>query len=172
MRAFILVFVLSAAVASAYVPPGDPVLHEGRILQSGTRPMQSYPWVGEPPPLSEFPETETTISPDRGPAAIWEVRDERLYLVGLRTFKQGAGAPLRPLGLRDLMPARVEDGKVFADWFTGTLVMTELERAGLSVALRPQQRPERRVVSWHLEIVEGRVVGRERTSGPESAEHR
>ena len=52
----------------------------------------------------------------RGYRGIWELTDDALYLVG---FQFGFGG----LGLEQLFPDRVKDGRVLADWYSSKLII-------------------------------------------------
>ena len=97
----LLVFVLIATSALAYSTPPDEVLIDGRILLTATRPLDSYPWAHGRPTLSEYP--QEGASDARKQAALWEISDGHLYLLGVRAFSFGPFAPFKTVGLRDLM---------------------------------------------------------------------
>jgi hypothetical protein len=153
---YLLFLCLAAAPAWAYVMPPDTVLIAGRILLTPSRPLDSYPWPGEPPKLSEYP-TEGA-SDARQQVALWEIRDGRLYLLAIRAFRFGAFAPARTVGLRDLMAERIQDGRVFADWYTGEFVVLEEARVDPLLPSSERNGPPVRVSSYKLRIVRGQVV--------------
>ena len=123
---YVLAFLFAASVAAAYITPPDKVAIDGRILLTTSRPMASFPWKGEPPRISEHP-TEG-VSDSRELDAFWEISDGRLYLLAVSAFRFDEFAPVRSIGLRELMPERIKDGKVLVDWFTGDFDVLEVER--------------------------------------------
>ena len=52
----------------------------------------------------------------RGYIAHWELKNNRLYLAGIFNCDQSASADLTIL-----FPGKVKDGRVYADWFSGTV---------------------------------------------------
>ncbi|HVU26034.1 MAG TPA: hypothetical protein VHE13_18020 [Opitutus sp.] len=153
---YLLVLVLSAAFASAYIPPPDQVVIDGRVVLTSSRPLQSFPWPKGHPRLSEY--ADEHVSDAREVEAIWEIKHRSLYLLAVSTFTFEPGAPLHSLGLHELMPERVKDGAVFADWFTGDLVLMEQERTDPSSTLLAQSRQAPRFIFRRLKIDRGRVV--------------
>lgn len=122
----LIAFFLSALIASAYVTPPDHVLIDGRILLTSSRPLATFPWRGERPRLSEHP--QEGVSDSRELEALWEIKDGRLYLLAVSAFRFDGFAPYRSVGLRDLMPERIQEGKVMAEWFSGEFSAIERER--------------------------------------------
>lgn len=149
-------FLLAASAASAYITPPDQVLIDGRMLLTGSRPLATFPWQGERPRLSEHP--NETASDSREVAALWEIRDGRLWLLAVSAFRFDGFAPRRSVGLRDLMPERIQDGRVFAEWFTGDFEVIERERVEGRLALRPGDVPRERVVVRKYRVARGHVA--------------
>jgi hypothetical protein len=63
----------------------------------------------------------------RGYVASWEIRDNRMYLSGIKAELCDRGGPQgwrcdkrQPVGLKELFPGGKGE-KVFAEWFSGTL---------------------------------------------------
>lgn len=126
---YVATYLFLVSLASAFIISPDTVLIEGRILIVSSRPLDSYPWDGEKPRLSEHPVER--VSDSREIEAMWEIKDGRLYLVAISAFRFDGSAPSRSLGIRDLMPERVRDGRVFADWFTGEFKVLERSRGDM-----------------------------------------
>lgn len=152
---FLLTFLLLSSLAAAYIPSPDRVLIDGRLLLTDSRPLETFPWVGQKPQLSEFPSDR---SDSREVDALWEINEGHLYLVAVSAFKSGEFAPHRSLGLRDLMPERIRDGKVRAEWFTGEFRILEMERVDPRLSLRPEQAPPMRTVVRTVRVEKGRVT--------------
>lgn len=163
----LLVFVLIATSALAYSTPPDEVLIDGRILLTATRPLDSYPWAHGRPTLSEYP--QEGASDARKQAALWEISDGHLYLLGVRAFSFGPFAPFKTVGLRDLMPERLQEGKVFADWYTGDFVVIEPERIDPLIPRLEKGGPGIRVTSRMFGVVQGRVVEKKPNHSTEPA---
>ena len=152
---YIAAFLLAASVAAAYTTPPDKVVIDGRILLPTSRPMTSFPWKGEPPRISEHP--DDGVSDSRELDALWEISDGRLYLLAVSAFRFDEFAPVRSIGLRELMAERMEDGKVLADWYTGDFEVLEMERVDRRLLLRPQDAPPMLVVKRKFRVEKGRV---------------
>jgi hypothetical protein len=152
---YIVAFMLVASVAVAYITSPDKVAIDGRILLTTSRPMASFPWKGEPPRISEHP--NEGVSESRELDAFWEISDGRLYLLAVSAFRFDDFAPVRSIGLRELMPERIKDGKVLADWFTGDFDVLEVERVDRKLLLRPQDAPPMHVVKRKFHVEKGRV---------------
>ncbi len=153
-----MLFVMTAAVACAYAPPADTVIVEGRILLTSSRPLDTFPWRGGVPLRSEYP--TDAMSDAREISAIWEVRDSRLYLIAASAYEFGPLAPLHSLGLRELMPGRVQDGRVLADWYTGEFSVLEFERIEKSLQVVPSKATAApKPVIRRYRIVAGRILG-------------
>jgi len=145
---YLALFILSAVVASAYVTPPDKVVVEGRIVLTGSRPLATFPWRGEHPRLSEYP--YEGVSDSREIEALWEIKDGQLYLLAASAYQLDEHASNRSLGLRELMPERIQDGKVWADWFTGDFDVIEIERVAGGLTLM-------HVVKRKFRVEKGRV---------------
>ena len=106
---YIAAFLLAAVGCAAFITPPDKVVIDGRILLTTSRPMASFPWKGEPPRISEHP--NEGVSDSRELDAL--LGDQwRLYLLAVSAFRFDEFAPVRSIGLRELMAERIEDGKV------------------------------------------------------------
>jgi len=71
------------------------------------------------PALSIGPNGLMSTGCYRGYVAHWTVEDGLLYLTGLEAFHNDNKAELKTL-----FPDRFKDGRVKADWFTGTLTLS------------------------------------------------
>jgi len=151
---YLVAFLLSVAAAFAYVMPPDKIAIDGRILLTPSRPLASFPWKGEPPRMSEHP--YEGASDARELEAFWEIKDGQLYLIAASAFRFEQFAPARAVGLRDLMPERIKDGKVLADWFTGEFDVLEIERLNPSLALS-HDAPPMRVTKRKFHVEKGSV---------------
>ena len=153
---YLAAFLLSVSAAFAYITPPDQVLIDGRILLTSSRPLTTFPWRGEHPRLSEHP--NKGVSDSRELAALWEIKDGRLYLLAVSAFRFEEFSSNRSVGLRDLMPERIEDGKVLAEWFTGDFGVIEQERVDPRLLLRPENAPPVRVVVRKFHVASGHVT--------------
>ncbi|HEY4247214.1 MAG TPA: hypothetical protein VGM64_10180 [Lacunisphaera sp.] len=161
---YLAAFLLSVSVALAYITPPDQVLIDGRILLTSSRPLAAFPWRGEHPRLSEYP--TRGVSDSRELAALWEIKDGRLYLLAVSAFRFEEFSSNRSVGLRDLMPERIKDGKVLAEWFTGDFGVIEQERIDPRWLLRPENALSMRVVGRKFHVASGRVT-EERIPAPD-----
>jgi len=152
---YLILFILSALVASAYMTPPDKVVIEGRIALTGTRPLATFPWRGVHPRLSEYP--YEGVSDSREIEALWEIKDGKIYLLAASAYQLDEHASNRSLGLRELMPERIQDGKVWADWFTGDFDVIEIERVVRGLAPLPSNAPPMHVVKRKFRVEKGRV---------------
>lgn len=143
-------------MAFAYITPPDEVLIDGRILLTSTRPLDSFPWNGERPRLSEHPYEGASDS--RELVALWEIKDGHLYLLAVSAFRFDGFAPSRSVGLRDLMPDRIHDGRIFAEWFNGDFDVMERERVDRRLSLRPDDSPPMRVVVRKFHVANGLIT--------------
>ncbi len=151
-----MLFLMIAAVGFGYTPPADTAIIDGRILLTSSRPLETYPWRGGTPRRSEHP--QEGVSDAREIAAIWEIRDGGLYLIAAAAYEFGPVAPLRSLGLHALMPERVVDGRVLADWYTGEFTVLEFERGEPSLELVPPKVPAApKPVIRRFEVIAGKV---------------
>jgi hypothetical protein len=153
---YLLAFLVSASIAAAYITPPDQVLIDGRILLTSSRPLATFPWRGERPRLSEHPYEGASDS--RELEALWEIKDGRLYLLAVSAFRFDGFAGNKSVGLHDLMSERIQDGRVFAEWFTGNLDVIERERVEKRLLLQPKQAPPMRVVIRKFRVVGGKVT--------------
>ena len=157
MHKLLILALFFAATGWSYMVPPDVVLDDGRILFTSTRPLDSFPWKGERPVLSEHPFEGTSDS--RDVEAIWEIREQRLYLIAVKGYRFGALAPLRAQGLKDLMPDRVSEGRGFADWFTGELVLVEIERSEPAIEVAPTTEPKVKPSIRRVSVKHGQITG-------------
>ena len=107
--------------------------------------------------MSEHP--NEGFSDSRELDALWEIRDERLYLIAVSAYRFEEYASTASVGIRELMPERVNDGRVLADWFSGEFEVVEVERAERNL-LRPQEAPPMKVEKKRFTVKNGFVVGR------------
>lgn len=116
----------------------DWLICDGKFFQIADQPLKTFPWTSGEHPSFELAPGLSRSSQVRGYLAIWEIRDDRLYLAGLDSFVDvPENERLEPeldddtawswmddvqrVSLKTLFPTRFKDGRVFADWFTGTL---------------------------------------------------
>jgi hypothetical protein len=124
----ILTIGLMAFVAQAQATEQSPdvVIHDGVIYKLHERPNGKFPmeilWADREsrPNLSQGPHGMMSTACWRGYIAIWEIEGGVLYLKGLDAWQGDQKADLKAL-----FPERFQDGKVKADWFTGTLALSE-----------------------------------------------
>ena len=154
----LILLLLAAVPVWAYVTPQDTVIIDGRIARTWTQPLQSFPWPKGRPALSEHPMEGVIVSDSNGVRLIWEIRDAQLYLIAADGYMFGPDAPDRSIGIADLMPERIENGRVFANWFSGEFVVFEIGR------IKPARRPAKNAsepfirLTRKFTIHEGRIV--------------
>lgn len=153
---FLALFLLAVSTAAAYITPPDHVFIDGRMLLTSSCPMASYPWKGPAPRLSEH--TQEGVSDSRPLEAFWEIKEGRLYLLAVSAYRFDGFSPSRSVGLRDLMPERVEEGRVFAEWYSGDFDVLERERVDPRLYLRPEDAPPMRVVVRKFRVERGHVT--------------
>ncbi len=153
---YLTIFLFLASLVAAYITPPDQVLIAGRILLTGSRPMASFPWSNGPPRLSEHPFDGASDS--RELEAIWEIKDGRLYLLAVSAYRLDGSSHRQSVGLQDLMPDRVQDGRVLADWFSGDFVVIERARVDWSKYQRPEDAPPMQVFTRTFHVENGQVT--------------
>jgi hypothetical protein len=119
--------------------------------------LATFPWRGEHPRLSEHPAEGASDS--RELEALWEIEDGRLFLLAVSAFRFDGFAPRRVVGLRDLMPDRIHEGRIFADWFNGSFDVIERERVDRQLLPRTEDSPPMRVVVRKFHVANGLVTG-------------
>jgi hypothetical protein len=160
MKGFVL-FLFSACVAWAYLPPPDTVIVEGRMATTSTRPLKSYPWPNRAPVIVEHPMEGVIVSDSNGIRLVWEIRDARLHLIAADGYTFQAGAPDRSIGIGDLMPEKIKDGRVLADWYSGDFVVLEREPVKRSERVGGDKRNQTKLLIRKFRVVEGRIVAEE-----------
>lgn len=123
----ILMLTLTSLTTSAHATRQRPdiVLHDGVVYKLLERANRGFPlemlWKDRKarPRLSEGPEGMMSSACWRGYIAIWEVEKGTLYLKGLDAWHGEKKADLKLL-----FPKRFKNGKVKANWFTGTLALS------------------------------------------------
>ena len=125
MKTFILLVIAFACVATPAMATRqrpdlitfDGVLYELPHLPSKNFPLESlWPDRKDRPNLSERPNSPNSTACWRGYVAIWQIEKDILYLAALNAW-QGD----QRVDLKTLFPKRFRNGKVKADWFTGSL---------------------------------------------------
>lgn len=151
----IFVFLLSfssGALATAQIPETLVLDGQGRALF--TNPLD--PWLREPTNAEKL---KSYISPQRcsaswrGYAGTWEIHNERLVLVRLRSdpcSQKSTDVPLTAL-----FPGRV--GAVVATWFSGSLTVPDGKQTQY-VHMGYMPKYERYII---LQVESGRVVSRQ-----------
>jgi hypothetical protein len=79
---------------------------------SGDLPLESL-WKN---PRAELRFSVMSTGCWRGYTAVWEIKDDSLYLRALDAWRDH-----KKVGLKDIFPERFKDGRVKADWFDGQL---------------------------------------------------
>lgn len=140
MRSFaapvvVFFFVVTPVLAVPQRP--DIVIMDGivYVLPESSSPAERLPLEL----LWKDPATRPKLSParggggitslQRGYVAIWEVSDQALYLRGLDAWQGNARADLKTI-----FPQSYRDGKVKAEWFSGTLTLNTTESPQLEAA--------------------------------------
>jgi hypothetical protein len=152
---YLTAFLFTALLASAYMMPPDQVIIDGRILRTGSRPLDTFAWPGERPRLSEHP--QPGYSDSRELEALWAIENGRLYLLTVSAFRMDGFAG-RSVGLRELMPERIREGKVWANWFTGNFDVLEPEQVNAQTQIRPENAPPMHVTVRRFHVAAGQVT--------------
>lgn len=88
------------------------------------------------PRLSRQPDGKPREDCARGYTALWEAREDCLYLLALNAWTYGMKADLKTI-----FPERFKNGRVKADWFSGKLSLTADELSWLFTIFREETTP-------------------------------
>jgi hypothetical protein len=113
-----LTFVFVAALAACAFGTGqmpDAINVDGVLHSLYSNPLEQLYERQKRPAFVDSLEGESSGN-WRGYVALWQVHKDRLYLVAIDTYIRK-----KRVSVLELFPRRVEDGRVFADWFNGEL---------------------------------------------------
>lgn len=134
-------------------PQITEVIHyQGRRYALHTEPLTTYFRSQNIDPGFEPPNSSLW----RGYQGTWEIRDNRLYLIGLRAYlMDGSEADLVTLCPVD---AASPVGEAFAVWYSGSLCLREEDSAESTDTAEIAHRPGTRIIDvLHGEVVTGRT---------------
>lgn len=133
-----LILIQISCLGTAQYP--DLLIFNTQLFDLFSNPLESYPWKDGKEPVLFESEAGNSTANWRGYIAVWEIDDKKLYLKAIRAFvddgwkeikeekKKGGIGHLpamvqkkRPISLLELFGEKVQDGRVFADWFSGRL---------------------------------------------------
>lgn len=112
----------------------DILLHDGQVLSMHTFPLERHldRMDNRPRFYAQFWDFTTMFdSPtaeryffvlparSRGYTAYWEIADDKLFLLGLDGWQRNGR-----IGLKGIFPEAFADGRVFASWWTGVLLVS------------------------------------------------
>lgn len=144
--AFLLALPINAW-ATAQIP--DRLIYEGKTVGIYSEPLEQYFNKDHPKPIEWMQAMCSALW--RGYLATWEIKDDKLYLI--RVVKDGCSSDAPAYPLSNLFPGK--KGPIFADWYTGTLVVPQGERLKY-VHMGYQSVYEKEL---HIAIKDGNVVG-------------
>jgi hypothetical protein len=98
---------------------GEKLIYEGRSVTMHSNPLEDYfEAKGKRPKFDSI-----CTACWRGYVGTWEIKDDRLYLIGFRGF--GKLIDGTEASLQTIFPD--QDGPILADWYSGTLKIPEGE---------------------------------------------
>lgn len=116
VRFFLMIaFVVAASPSFATSQSPDYLLIDGGVYPLYSNPLEQLYKKAKRPEFHAYLDGESSGN-WRGYVAFWEIRDQRLYLIGIDSF-----LGKRKVFLSQLLPNRFKHGRVFADWFSGEL---------------------------------------------------
>ena len=117
MRALLTISIFSAATVGVFATAQAPdfLFVDGGVYPLYSNPLEERYDKGQRPDFQAYPDGDSTGN-WRGYIAYWQLRDDRLYLIGIDTYLGG-----KKVFLPQLFPDGVIDGRVAADWFSGEL---------------------------------------------------
>jgi hypothetical protein len=123
MRLFFLTVIVVSSISSVFGTPQetDVIFYENKVLPLYTLPLSDYYKTRTEPNFQMRPGFQSTAN-WRGYIAYWEINDESLYLRGIESFVCQKSS-CRKADLKDLFGEKCVAGKVWADWYTGKLVI-------------------------------------------------
>ncbi len=141
----------SANASFATFQAGDILKYKGQELRTPVFPLEEYALIVEKTiSLQIAPHTMSTGN-YRGYVATWEVQSNELYLIEIEGWIKGSfvenkvtAEPFnshKKASLELLFPGKVKNGRVLADWFSGT-IFAPGSRWGASLPKEDQKKQE------------------------------
>ncbi len=142
MKIFLFIAIAFVVMSRSFATAqsSDWMIYEGKFFRIADDPLDTFPWLGDKRPRFEIAPGVSSTGNYRGYLALWEIRGGRLFLAGLDSFAEKPESEKRKFDpddektwewspsddkeradLRKIFPSRFKDGRVFADWFTGTI---------------------------------------------------
>ena len=119
-RRFFLITILSLSIFSlkATMQEGDIVIFNNDTLRSLTYPLNSYPNFKAIKDSIQNKYNWGCTANWTGYQCVWKIEDDKLFLIEI---KAPCGGKER-VDLKELFGKEFQNNRVYADWFTGTLV--------------------------------------------------
>lgn len=129
---------VSTALGTAQAP--DYIIYETKFFPLFSNPLEEYKWPPESRPDFQIEPDTMSTGNYRGYVALWEIVEGRLYLKAIDSYlpvqKSEEIGPFGILGsktvyqhtratLQHLFPKQTENGRVFAGWYSGRLVIPD-----------------------------------------------
>ena len=143
MKYVILYFAMLALTSPCYatVQHGDIVRYEGATFSTPVFPLEQFGPVAEKQFRLQIEPNTYSSANCRGYVATGEVHSNKLYLAALDGWIWGSFDSHKRATLELLFPGRVQNGTVFADWFSGRM-FTPGYRWGASFVKEEQEKQE------------------------------
>jgi hypothetical protein len=181
MKKMILATLLFCAANASFATfqTGDILKYAGEEFRTPVFPLEGRPFIAEKIISLQSASRWMSTGNYRGYVATWEVQGNELYLVefeveGLTT---GPSAGIKATAessdshnkatLEFLFPGKVKNGRVLADWFSGT-IFTPGHRWGESLP-KEDQREQEAQASLIINIEKGNVIKIEDRRTPSKA---
>lgn len=130
-----LVTCISVGVVGVWATFGTPqeperIVYGNKFCELHSSPLEQYDWEGRRRPgFQPSPRVVMTTGNWRGYVGLWEIAHGKLCLRGidgwLRVEEETSDSVtplLKRADLSEIFPNRISDGRVFASWYTGTLI--------------------------------------------------
>jgi hypothetical protein len=152
-NSLLLVFLLLPTCLFATAQERDLIIYDARVyLVAGASFKQYFSGNRAMPKFRIDAEGRVSTGNIRGYQAIWEIKEDKLYLCGILAWLK-EGKEIKQANIAKLFPDQYSDGRVDASWFSGKITLADgkwLQPKG-SVESFPEREIE-------LVIVSGRVV--------------
>lgn len=110
---FALIATGVSVLATAQMP--DFLFVNGAVYPLYSNPLEELYDKNRRPDFKAYVDGESSGN-WRGYIAYWQIRDQRLFLIGITSFLRG-----KRVFLSELFPGRAGDARILADWFSGEL---------------------------------------------------
>ena len=170
MKKMILAMLLfcGANASFATYQTGDIFKYAAEELRTPVLPLEGHPFIAEKIISLQSAPRRMSTGNYRGYVATWEIQGNELYLVefeveGLITAPSAGSKATaessdshKKATLEFLFPGKVKNGRVLADWFSGT-IFTPGRRWGTSLPKEEQEKQEAEA-SLIINVEKGKVI--------------